>query len=98
MRPLHKILITSSAALLLLAFSMGQTAQPAPRALAVININKVFASLNEKIDGDSAIETMANQFKNDQQKREQDLEKLANQLRDNTVFNTDSPEYRKMQD
>jgi Skp family chaperone for outer membrane proteins len=98
MRPLHKALITSAAALLLLTISVGQTAQPAPRALAVININKVFASLNEKIDGDSAIEAMANQFKNDQQKSEQELEKLAGQLRDNTLFNPDSPEFRKLQD
>jgi Skp family chaperone for outer membrane proteins len=98
MRPLHKTLITTAAALLLCTLSMGQTAAPAPRALAVININKVFASLNEKIDGDATIENMATQFKNDQQKREQELEKLANQLRDNTLFNPESPEYRKMQD
>ena len=99
MRSLPKLLLSSTAALLLLSLSMGQAAQPAPRALAVININKVFASLNEKIDGDAAIEAMASQFKNEQQKREQELEKIAGQLRDNSgLFNPDSPEYRKMQD
>jgi Skp family chaperone for outer membrane proteins len=99
MRPLPKTLVTSAAAVLVLAFSLGQAASPAPtpRALAVININKVFGALNEKIDGDAEIEAMANKIKADQQKREEELERIANQLKDN-LFNPDSPEYRKMQD
>src|SRR5271163_2302502 len=99
MRLLPKTLVTSAAAVLILAFSLGQAAQPAPapRAIAVININKVFGALNEKIDGDAEIEDMANKVKAEQQKREQDLENLANQLKDN-LFNPDSPEYQKMQD
>src|SRR5271170_202515 len=100
MRLLPKTLVTSAAAVLILAFSLGQAAQPAPapRAIAVININKVFSSLNEKIDGDAEIEDMASKVKAEQQKREQELENLANQLKDDNLFNPDSPEYRKMQD
>src|SRR5277367_5776687 len=99
MRLLPKTLVTSAAAVLILAFSLGQAAQPdpTPRALAVININKVFGALNEKIDGDAEIEGMASKIKADQQKREEELERLANQLKDN-LFNPDSPEYQKMQD
>jgi len=41
---------------------------------------------------------MADQFQADQQKREQELEKIAGQLRDDTLFKTDSPEYRNLQD
>ena len=98
MRPITKSLIAAPALCILAALSLGQNAAPAPRVLAVININKVFASLNEKIDGDAQIKAMADGFQADQSKREQDLEKLRNQLQDNTLFNVDSPEYKKLQD
>ncbi|HUO10714.1 MAG TPA: OmpH family outer membrane protein [Phycisphaerae bacterium] len=98
MRPTTKLLLTTPALILIAALSLGQTATPAPRVLAVININKVFSSLNEKIDGDASIKQMADQFQADQQKREQELEKIAGQLRDDTLFKTDSPEYRNLQD
>jgi Skp family chaperone for outer membrane proteins len=98
MRPTTKLLLIAPALMIVAALSLGQTATPAPRVLAVININKVFSSLNEKIDGDASIKQMADQFQADQQKREQDLEKIAGQLRDDTLFKTDSPEYRNLQD
>ena len=98
MRPITKSLIAAPVILLAAALSLGQNAAPAPRVLAVININKVFASLNEKIDGDAQIKAMADGYQADQSKREQELEKLRNQLQDNTLFNVDSPEYKKLQD
>src|SRR6202008_328480 len=98
MRPITKSLIATPVLLLAAALSLGQNAAPAPRVLAVININKVFSSLNEKIEGDAQIKAMADQFQADQSKREQELEKLRNQLQDNNLFNPDSPEYKKLQD
>ena len=77
---------------------MAQASPPARTVLAVVNISKVFSSLNEQIDGTAEIENMNNQFKAEQQKREQELEKIADQLSNDTLFQKDSPEYRKMQD
>ena len=98
MSPKTKSLIAAPALCILAALSLGQNAAPAPRVLAVININKVFASLNEKIDGDAQIKAMADGFQADQAKSEQKLEKLRNQLQDDTLYKVDSPEYKKLQD
>src|SRR5215469_16579190 len=78
MRPITKSLLATPLLLTLAALSIGQT--PAPRVLAVININKVFASLNEKLDGDAEIKKMADGYQADQTKREQSLEKIADAL------------------
>ena len=72
-------------------------AAPTPTRLAVINIVKAFASLNEKIDGDAEIEAEGKKINDDRRKKEDKLKALTDSLA-NPQFNKDSPEYKKLQD
>ena len=102
MKTLHKFFAGTVGAALLLSAALGQTAQPARpathNALAVINIIKVFGSLNEKIQDDADIEAMTKKVNDEKTKRETELDNLQSQLKGNTLFNTDSPEFMKLQD
>lgn len=98
MRPVSKMLLVAPMAALMLSLTMGQAAQPTPRAFAVVNISKVFSALNEKIDDDTQLEAMTKKIKDEQQSREAELEKFQDQLKNNTLFNPNSPEYKKLQD
>jgi Skp family chaperone for outer membrane proteins len=99
---LHKLLVGTIAGAMMLTVSMGQTAQPARpathNALAVVNISQVFGALNEKIQDDSDIDTMAKKINEEKQKRETELDNLQTQLKNNTLFNPDSKEYQAMQE
>jgi Skp family chaperone for outer membrane proteins len=95
----YKVAFGGIISALVLAGVMGQAARPSTHnALAVINISKVFTSLNEKIHDDSDIDAMAKKVNDEKAKRDQELENLQQQLQSNTLFKEDSPEYRKMQD
>jgi Skp family chaperone for outer membrane proteins len=104
MQRLHKTLLTTLLAALLLAGGIAykasaQTPAPAPTPthLAVINIVKVFAGLDEKKDGEREIEALADQINKDRHKKEDALKLLNDNLNSGT-FRQDSPEYRKQQD
>jgi Skp family chaperone for outer membrane proteins len=102
MKVLHKFWIGSAASALLAAVVLGQAAQPARpashNALAVVDIAKLFGSLNEKIADDSAIDAETKQVNEEKGKREQQLEDLQNQLKNNQLFKQDSPEFQKLQE
>jgi Skp family chaperone for outer membrane proteins len=102
MKTVHKFWIGSVASALLAAVVLGQAAQPARpathNALAVVDIAKVFGSLNEKLADDSAIDAETKQVNEEKGKREQQLEDLQNQLKNDQLFKQDSPEYQKLQD
>ncbi len=102
MKTLHKLLAACAAGTLFAIVALGQTGQPARpathNALAVINIAKVFSSLNEKIADDTEIDAMTRKVNEEKGKRETELDTLQNQLKNNTLFNPDSPEFQKMQE
>ncbi len=101
MKIANKLWIGSVASVLLAAVVVGQTAQPAApaphNALAVVDLAKVFSSLNEKLADDSEIDAMTKKVNDEKARRETELEDLQSQLKNNQVFNPDSPEYEKMQ-
>ena len=102
MKTVHKFWIGSVASALLAAVVLGQAAQPARpathNALAVVDIAKVFGSLNQKLADDSAIDAETKQVNEEKGKREQQLEDLQNQLKNDQLFKQDSPEYQKLQE
>ncbi len=95
-------LIASLAALfltsgILLTLRSARAEDPKPTQLAVVNIVKVFASLNEKLDGDKEIEELGKKINDERRKREDDIQKLTDALK-NPMFSANSPELKKMQD
>lgn len=108
MRSLHPFTASAAVALLLLAGGLSDQASaqapapvpasaPVPTHLAVINIVKVFAGLEEKNAGDREIEDLAKQITNDRRKKEDNLKALSEGL-NNGPFKADSPDFKKQQD
>jgi Skp family chaperone for outer membrane proteins len=99
MKIAYKLGLCGVLSALVLATALGQAARPATHnAMAVINIQKVFTSLNEKIHDDSDIDAMVKGINDEKTKRDQELDNLQQQLQSNTLFKEDSPEFRKLQD
>lgn len=103
MKTVHQYLLgTVLAGSLLLAGTLVRSAPnekpPTPRGIAVVNLTRVFGNLNEKLAGDSEMESMSKSVTEEKRKREDDIENIANQLKNDTLFKKDSPEYKKMQD
>ncbi len=99
MKTAYKLAFGGVLSALVLATALGQAARPATHnAMAVINISKVFTSLNEKLHDDSDIDAMAKKINDEKAKRDTELDNLKQQLQGNTLFKEDSPEFLKMQD
>jgi Skp family chaperone for outer membrane proteins len=72
-------------------------AKPVPTHLAVINIVKVFAGLDEKREGDREIEDMGAKINAERKKKEDNLKSLRQGL-ENPTFTVNSPEFKRQQD
>jgi len=104
MNRLHKLTAVTALTLSVLTGSLAYKAlaqapapAPTPTHLAVINIVRVFAGLDEKKDGDREIEDLGKQINTDRRKKEDALKLLNDNLNSGT-FRQDSPEYKKQQD
>jgi Skp family chaperone for outer membrane proteins len=100
--PSPKFALVATLAALILAGSVtlrpALAADAAPTQLAVINVVNVFASLTEKMDGDSEIEKLGKDINEQRRKKEEDLTKKSDMLKPGGVFKVDSPEYKAAQD
>lgn len=99
MKAWKKLLIGVTAGWMLTAgwvrMGTAQTAAPAAAAmrLAVIDIVKVFDSLNEKIATDQDMKSRGDEFNDKKRKYQEELDKLSAQIKD---FKPDSPEYKDL--
>jgi Skp family chaperone for outer membrane proteins len=101
-----KNILATSALLVAAMLAMGQTtptapgpgAAPPPTKLAVVNLVKLFDTLDEQSDAQRDIENIKNNFSMEIDKRKGELDRLERDLQDPNLFNKESAEFRKMQD
>jgi Skp family chaperone for outer membrane proteins len=102
MRSQNKFALIAILAALLIAGSLSLrpvlAADAPPTQLAVINVVNVFASLTEKLDGDSEIEKFVKDSTEKRRKKEEELTRKSDMLKPGGVFKVDSPEYKTAQD
>ena len=79
----------------LFRMSSGQTAAPPPTRLAVLDIVKVFDSLNEKVQTDQEMTNKGKEVTEQKRKYDEALTKLAAQLKD---FKPESQEFKDVSD